>query len=86
MSCKSSKKKLDIGYWIRNWINKEVNLFVEILTDEEFNFAVCLKKKQNILLIKKCFKKSSKFLMQSCEMKVLSRKMETILEKETTAR
>ena len=37
---KAQRKKIT-----RNWINKEVNLFVEILTDEEFNFAVCLKKK-----------------------------------------
>lgn len=34
MSPKSSKKKA------RNWTNEEVNLFVEIVTDEEFNFEL----------------------------------------------
>ena len=29
----------------RNWTNEEINLFVEILDDEEYGFAVCLGRK-----------------------------------------
>ena len=38
MSGKENKKK---G---RNWTNEETLLFVEILIDEEFNFADCLER------------------------------------------
>ena len=39
MASKDCKKKS------RNWTNEETSLFVEILTDEEYNFAECLEKR-----------------------------------------
>ena len=38
----ASKQKAEKS---RNWTNEEINLFVKILVDEEYGFAVCLERK-----------------------------------------